>query len=377
MVAAYARHSGVGHVTPRWAFSVPLMSDEIISSWLVRAALTQGCDPLVMTGEIWPNWRIWTQDADRFLVEDRIDPLIAASGITKDAFRTATLYPVACRILGGNPPQKARWPWILALGARNTKRRGGLQYCPSCLRTDINPYYRIQWRFVWHTGCERHRCSLLDRCWNCGAPLELHRLIAEDGHVAVCATCKADLRTVESDPYSFDAMVFQQEGDRVLHESRGTCLGRPVSTTEWFQLANFFASLVRRASRSRADALVSLATLVEAPLPEGLPRIAGVGVEQLRGQERQKILGAAWRFLATDRCRIEGALKKSGITRQGLCGRGNPSPALVAELAETLPNNPVTRTRRPKPHLTGPRPHHQVMHMMARLERRLKIKCNV
>lgn len=33
-----------------WALSVPLLPEESLSSWLVRAALRQGCDPLSLTG---------------------------------------------------------------------------------------------------------------------------------------------------------------------------------------------------------------------------------------------------------------------------------------------------------------------------------------
>lgn len=370
MVAAYAWHPGNSSVNSHWGVSVPLLPDEIVSSWLVRAALAQGCDPLVLTGDVWPRWRVWTLDADRFMHDDRLNPLSCVSGIPTKAFRAATLCPVARRIHGGNLPEKAVWPWILALGARNTKRRGGLQYCPSCLVKDANSYYRIQWRFAWHTGCGQHGCSLLDRCWNCGAPVEPHRLIAEHGHVAVCATCKADFREAKSEPCPVDAMDFQQAADRVLHENRGGFLEAPVSVTEWFELADFFVSLIRRASRSGTDALVSLDTQIGALLPEGLPTIAGAGIEQLHILERQKILGATWHFLATDRSRIEDALKKSGITHQGFCGGGEQLPALIAELAKALPDKPVTRARLPKPCLAGPRPRHEVMRMMARLERR-------
>lgn len=374
MVAAYAWHPGNSSVNSRWGVTVPLLPDEIISSWLVRAALAHGCDPLVLSGDVWSRWRVWALDTDRFMHGGRLKPLSRVSGIPPEAFRAATLYPVASRIHGGNLPEKAVWPWILALGARNTKRRGGLQYCPSCLTTDANPYYRIQWRFAWHTGCERHGCSLLERCWNCGAPVEPHRLMAEDDHAAICATCKMDLRKAKSSPYQLSAMCFQQAADCALHDDRGMCLDAPVSATEWFELADFFVSLIRRASRSGTDALVSLATQIGASLHEGLPAISGTGIEQLRVHERQNILGATWRFLVADKSVVERALKKSGITHQGFCGGGGgQSPALIAELAAVLPYKPITRTRQPKPRLAGPRLRHEVKRMMAKLERKLEM----
>lgn len=373
MVTAYAWHPGNGGVNPRWGVPVPLLSDEIISSWLVRAALAQGCDPLVLSGGVWPRWRVWALDTDRFMHDGRLRPLSCVSGIPPEAFRAATLYPVASRIHGGNLPEKAIWPWILALGARNTKRRGGLQYCPFCLTKDANPYYRIQWRFAWHNGCEHHGCTLLDRCWNCGAPVEPHRLMAEDIHAAICATCKTDLREAKPGPCPPGAMGFQKAADWTLHEDRGAFLEAPVSATEWFELADFFVSLIRRSSRSGSDALVSLTTQIGAPPPEGLPALAGAGIEQLRVHERQKILGATWCFLAAGRSLFEDALKESGITHQGFCGGGGQPPALIAELAAVLPDKPVTRTRQSKPRLAGPRLHHEVKRMMAKLERKLEM----
>jgi glyoxylate carboligase len=59
---------------------------------------------------------------------------------------------------------------------------------------DAVPYYRLQWRFAWHTGCEKHRCTLLDRCYACNSPVEPHRLFAEDQQISLCATCRADFR---------------------------------------------------------------------------------------------------------------------------------------------------------------------------------------
>jgi len=86
MAAAYTWHPGTGVERPRWVRSVPMLPDEIISSWLVRAALAQGCDPMVLTGEIWPKWRIWTRDVDRFLDETPLTRLVASSGIPLSFF---------------------------------------------------------------------------------------------------------------------------------------------------------------------------------------------------------------------------------------------------------------------------------------------------
>ncbi|WP_353961410.1 TniQ family protein [Rhodoferax lithotrophicus] len=67
----------------RWAVVASTQPDEIISSWMVRTALMQGCDPMTLTFAVWPRWRIWTHDADRFANEDRLDRICVLSGIEK------------------------------------------------------------------------------------------------------------------------------------------------------------------------------------------------------------------------------------------------------------------------------------------------------
>lgn len=373
MAASYSWNPGIEGVTSPWAIFVPLLPDEIISSWLVRAALTQGCDPLVLTGEVWPKWRIWAQDADRFLVDERLKSLCAVSGIPMEEFRAATLYPIASLVFGGNPPEKASWPWILTLGARNTKRHGGMQYCSSCLTEDAKPYYRHQWRFAWHTCCEKHGVSLLDRCHACGAPIEPHRLLAEDQNIAVCATCKADLRNASSHPCPADALAFQGTVDHVVLHGQGSFQAQIIDAPEWFVLMNFFESLIRRANRSGAETLNGFLNRLGLQLPDGLPVLSGAGVDMLRTNERQKLLGLVYLLVGADKKQFEIALKDSGISLQSFCGKGETLPKLLLEITSSLQDKPRVRTRKAVRKLVGPRSRQEVMRMMAKLQRKLEM----
>lgn len=360
-------------MTSQWAVHVPLLPDEIISSWLVRAALTQGCDPLVLTGAVWPKWRIWTQDADRFLDDERIEPLCTVSGISKEALRSATLYPVANQIAGGIPPEKELWSWMLTLGARNTKRHSGLQYCSACLTEDAKPYYRLQWRFAWHVGCEKHGCALHDRCHVCDAPVEPHRLLAEDLHVSLCATCKADLRNASTKPCPKGALAFQRKADHVVVVGQGVFQGHAIDVRQWFELASFFVSLIRRASRSENEILTEFLYQLGVKLPEGLPVIAGAGIEMLRTHDRQKLLESLNPLMRASQEQFELALKESGISLQTLCEKGETHPELLTEITSSLPDKSRIRTGKSAHKLTGPRPRHEVMRMMARLQRKLEM----
>jgi len=357
----------------QWVIPVPLLPDEIISSWLVRAALIQGCDPLVLTGSVWPKLRIWTRDTDRFFDDESIDPLCAVSGIPKQEFATSTLYSVACQIADGNLPVKASWPWMLTLGARNTKRRSGLQYCPVCLGEDSTPYYRLQWRYAWHVCCEKHGCALYDRCNTCNAPVEPHRLLAEDQQVSVCATCKTDLRKAIPTSCATNALDFQREADRVVLQGQGECLGKTIDVHHWFDLASFFTSLIRRASRSNNTILIDFVHRLGVKLPEGLAVIPGAGIEMLRIQGRQKFLESLYPLMMVGQEQFELALKESGIATQTLCEKGKALPERLLEMASSLPDKSRIRTRKQVCKLSGPRPRHEVMRMMARLQHKLEM----
>jgi hypothetical protein len=93
-------------------------------------------------------------------------------------------------------------PWIMPVGVyHRTRCRFGLQYCPRCLSEDKEPYYRRRWRLAFMVLCERHQALLLDRCPQCGVPVNFHRDELGNFHklVAVsltrCHGCGSDLCT--------------------------------------------------------------------------------------------------------------------------------------------------------------------------------------
>ena len=146
-----------------------------------------------LAATLWTDWRMWTIDTDRNLSSGRLKVLSLRSGIREDFIWAATLAPTIGKTQHRPLSKNITWPWTLTIGARNTKRRNGLQYCPLCLTGDASPYFRINWRLAWHTGCERHQCALLDRCWYCQSPVEPHRLTELSSSAAVCSSCNKAL----------------------------------------------------------------------------------------------------------------------------------------------------------------------------------------
>jgi len=358
-------------VSAQWSVVAPLLPDEIISSWLVRAALIQGCDPMTLTLTVWPKWRIWTQDADRFFNEDRLDPICALSGIEKLVLQSASLFPIARQIYGRKPPEKAAWTWVVAPGARNTKRHSGIQYCPTCLKNDVSPYFRLQWRFAWHTGCKVHGHALLDRCHVCNAPVEYHRLQAENSLLTVCATCKVDLRSASVRSCSPDALKFQFVADDVLLNGIGTFLGSAMSTTKWFELADYFVSLIRVAQRGENEPLNDFLRQIGVQMPERVPMQPGNHLEILQTHDRQNLLAALFPLISASKNQFDEALQKSHITKQGFAGHGLVLPEWIKANAAALPCNFREKSTKSNTQLDGPRPRYQVKRMMGRLQRKL------
>lgn len=355
----------------QWAIKTPLLPDELFSSWLVRCALAQGCDPLVLTSNVWGKWRIFTIDADRIFHEESLKPLSDISGQLIERLQEFSLYPVASKIIDGTPPEKAIWSWILALGARNTKRNRGLQYCPACLAEDKIPYFRKQWRFAWHTACEKHQCALLDRCPACDAPIEPHRLFAEDRHVSVCASCKADLSLDNAPTMQNDALLFQSMADKVLESGIGEFQQQQVTPPEWFELVGFFFSMLKRANRLQSTALQSFLNHVTDIQPYTFSIEAGASIELLRTHERHQLLAHVYRLMVATRDALNNAAVQSDITRQGFCEKRQSTPKVLLSLYESLPDSSRQRASSVKRNSHAPRPRHEVMRMMAKLERKL------
>ena len=326
---------------------------------------------MTMTLAVWPTWRIWTQDADRFFNEDRLDPICVLSGIEKVPLQSASLFPIARQIYGRKPPEKAAWTWVIAPGARNTKRHSGIQYCPTCLKDDVRPYFRLRWRFAWHTGCKVHGHSLLDRCPVCNAPVEYHRLQAEDKLITVCATCKVDLRAASVRICLPDALKFQLVADDVLINGIWPFQGSAMSVSPWFELANYFVSLIRVAQRGENEPLSRFLRLIGVQLPGGIPIQSGKQLEILQTHDRERLLAALFPLMSASQIQFNEALQKSNITKQGLAGHGLALPAWIKAAAASLTSAQREKSTRSFARLDGPRPKYQVKRMMAKLQRKL------
>lgn len=337
-------HKGAVRLNPIWVASTDLQPDEIISSWLVRSALVNGCDPMTLTWDIWPAWRPWTTDVDRWISFEKLVPLSRLSGIPPNALQLATLRPVAS-VISDTLPTNAIWPWILAIGSRGSRRRRGQQYCPQCLKEDEKPYFRLQWRFGWHTVCQKHKRLLLDRCPACLHSVQPHLLQAKDRFITICPECGAEFRRAES-PYAHsDILSFQSEADSVVASGRGFYGDHDLSASEWFALVHFFSLLTRR--------LLVAATNVHKRLADNFGlTVFHAGfvpsrrqIELLCIHDRHQLLKGVAVLMQKGPVFLREALISTKATRQSFCPKGVRLPEVLQPIYEVLTNNSQMRKR--------------------------------
>lgn len=355
----------------RWSLPAPF-ADELFSGWLVRSALTLGCDPLILTGELWPKWRPWTIDLDRGIDSERMVMLEKATGLHRETVEAMMLSPTASLVSGADlAGTKAVWPWMLALGTRNRKRSGGLQYCPRCFDDDSHPYYRLSWRFVWHTGCQKHGCLLADRCGACHAPLEPHRLDALDGIIALCSRCRDDLRRTETGSFHLDALKFQAAADQVVRVRQGKYGDQVVSACAWFELSRFFITLLRRSSFGLSLKLNQFLTLLGVE-SSSIPALeTGLSLEMLPVQERSQLFALVWPMIQAGPPGFLAAAKQSQISIESLHDRRFKCPVALQDILPLLANAGPAISRTPADvQDVSPRSRRAVMRMMARLQRK-------
>lgn len=348
----------------------PLLPDELLSSWIARSALASQCDPLALAALIWPDWRAFTRDLDRRLNEIRVTRLASATGILREHLHQTTLAPRVAGVTVGDLLENAQWPWVVALGVRGPRRRSGPAFCPRCLAEDREPYFRVRWRLAWHTVCNRHRASLLDRCPKCGAPVMVHRLAGNALSVAYCAICNADLRESQQLVAEPAALAFQAAGDHVVCEQYGYVLSQKVSAAEWFAVTAFFIALRRYAERGRPPAVEAFFVAMGEPMESRPLETLDLNLELLRVEERRRLFRHTWPLLTAGIDEIRCALGEAAVSRQAFLARTPQPPSPIRRLAANLEDHGRTR-KRGTPY-DRPMSRREVARRAARLIRRME-----
>ena len=165
-----------GLTSPLWPIHYKPLSDELLSSWLVRLAHSHGLKVQTFCNLIFGNrLQVWNRDIDRLAPEWLITELSDRTGATIKQVMETTLQSYQ-GIVYHRHRASGTLSWIQSLRLHHRKFEGfGLQLCPECLAQDKEPYFRKSWRVAFNTICTIHNCMLHDRCPDCGYGVAFHR----------------------------------------------------------------------------------------------------------------------------------------------------------------------------------------------------------
>lgn len=323
-------HTGSSALDPRWPLVPALRQDELFSSWLIRCALCHGCDPLELAQLIWPARRVWTRDCDLVVCGISLAALSKQSGLRERSLRDATLEPV-CKLLGHELPRAGITPWVLTLGGRNTKRAGGLQYCPICFM-DARPYYKVQWRLAWHTYCSEHGVMLRDRCPHCQAVLSPHRLDYQAVDLRRCHQCHGLLSEVDPVPPPAGAKELELFADSIVRGRSDGFGGLRLGPEDWFALIRGLHRLMRALSIHRTGPSKDFLALLDVDL-DALPSVSlGLALESLPVSDRVTYLSAVNSILNAGATRFSAAAEAMHLCHSSCQAAGIGTLACLAQL---------------------------------------------
>lgn len=176
-----------------WPVHLKPLEDELLSSWLVRLARAHGLRLHTFCDLAWRRKAIWNRDIDKSADEEILRVLSEKTATPIERVRQTTLAAYEGWLYEKHNPY-GNTNWILPLGVyHRLRRRRGLQYCPRCLRSDGEPYFRRRWRLAFMTVCETHGVLLLDKCQRCGAPVNFHRVEPRQESIECCFRCGFNL----------------------------------------------------------------------------------------------------------------------------------------------------------------------------------------
>jgi len=335
MGASYRWRDRTSPLNPIWPFAPVLLEDELLSSWLVRCALANGCDPLTLTGSVWPRFRFWCGDPDKHLSHERAAALSDLSGLEPCVIEGATLTSFRSLLGAESEYPNAVRPWILCLGIRNRRRSGGLQYCPQCF-SEFEPHYGFQNRLSWHSGCPVHGLTFVDHCQDCGAPLCPQLLTCPHTNLARCHRCGFELRRAKTGTLSGDALLFQHAADTTLIEGVAAYGKELLDVTDWFYLCRWLLGILRSSAKTRSDCMRGFFDSLNIDFDALTLPVIGLPFEYLSPSDRAGLLANMWRML---RAGPERLLEASGLVPIAPSSIPQPvglAPECVASFLSTL-----------------------------------------
>lgn len=290
------------------AVKTPLLNDESITSWLVRAALNQGCDPLVLTQFYWSDYRLWTYDVDKgfHTIDDAIHSEMAIlSDTDQTLFDTQNLTYISNQMGSLAKSQNVSNTWTLPLSKRNTRSRLGYYYCPLCMIDDEKAHLKIHWRMSWNVYCEQHGVSMLSKCTVCGMPYQPNLIQAQSRFINRCHHCDSRIideycrnMIIVDEAYSLQELALQH-----LRTNSANVFDKSIEVHEWFEFILFLINIARRTAKTQNPNYMFYRLMQEMGIdiqiqdnsrPELTDSSTGLAFDYLSNHERIKFMTYAY-----------------------------------------------------------------------------------
>lgn len=256
---------------------------------------------------------------------------IDQSGIVDlEELKSSFIFPVAKKIFTAN--RQSTWPWILALGSRNRKRYGGIQFCSQCLKGDEVSYFRLKWRFAWHVCCEKHQLILNDRCPKCLSAVEYHRNDVFHQPMNLCGHCRYDLRDVDQRVASGHMIMQQQICDQTINEGFGQIGNQKLPTDQWFQVLTFFVRLSLKATDQRLKSIRKFVRGYGIDLDRIEQSATGLPMELRSTHDRYLLLDQTKKLMDIDLIDLKERIRELNMGVRTLLSFMNPLPKVVEDM---------------------------------------------
>ncbi len=318
--------------------------DEILSSWLIRSALLNGSDPEGWGGGIWPDYRVWTRDVDRYLPKDKTLSLCKAVSMTYDEINQMTLEPLIERITKKEHlNSKTAWTWVIPTGTRNRSRINGLHFCPDCLGTSP-VYFKKQWRLSWNVACARHGILLQLHCPNCYTVFSPHLIDYRNTDVTSCKKCGLDLKKIERTQADRQAISLQEQLNHATTTGIIDLLVFPVldkTIDELFATVRVFLHMFYKMNHCQAIQKVVIALIGN--VPEYKIQHPTGSLEMIDVESRHVLMSIVAKLFKHDLAEIIAILLDCKVTRQMFFDTNYENSPTIKYIFESLADNARSR----------------------------------
>lgn len=317
--------------------------NEILSSWMVRLAFANGF-PLHTFYSALLGYKapIWNRDTDRHPSPALLERLSQSTDQSLPDLHALTLSAYD-GMLFEQLPTIGDAIWILPVGIfHRTRKRGGMQYCPLCLKYDPIPYYRRSWRLALYAICEHHYCLMQEFCPACHAPIAFHRHGIGRGKrlldqpLRLCHRCRFDLGQSEPiylpwpDAHSLLMLV---STIRFFEQGTWRCGGLALPCAQpFFQGLRALIGTLGGCHGQRLRQV--LGTRLGVPLLATMPHLA-VDFEYLEASHRLIFLLTVFWLLSDWPTRFISACLDAGFTRSRLAENIDALPFWLSSVADT------------------------------------------